>query len=161
MSRDDFQKNGTYRKSAHYPLCLYKSLFSFYLNPLSTAFEKVSGGIFFTHNFGFFFLRFLENYPPKSEVMVSMYRTVCEKLPCVSGYAQIFTEKLWHSEKPSFRVFDFFKIFLTFLECYPAESEILVSMGKKNVWKVFLHKRLRPSFEHTVMTLGKVIFSTF
>ena len=41
----DFQKSGTKVESAHYSVCLHNPLVSFYPTPLSTAFEKVCGGI--------------------------------------------------------------------------------------------------------------------
>ena len=40
-----FEKIGTIGNSANSSVCLYNLLVSFYLIPLSKAFEKVSGGI--------------------------------------------------------------------------------------------------------------------
>ena len=39
-------------------------------------------------------LEFLENYLPKSETFVSITRTDCGKLPCMSGYTLFFTEEV-------------------------------------------------------------------
>ena len=56
---------------------------SLFIYPLSTAFEKVCGGIF---DPCFDFFRFLENYP--SQIFVFNELKEFEKMPCISGYAQ-------------------------------------------------------------------------
>ena len=53
-------------------------------------------------------LAFLENYPPNSEIWVSIGGTGCGELTCYSGYAQIFSEKSYDSEKSILRGFDRF-----------------------------------------------------
>ena len=81
------------KESAHSLMCLCTHLVSFYLTPLSTAFKKVYEGIFDLY----IFLHFLKNYPLKSEILVSMDRTGCGKLSCISFYDQIFYTSLYGS----------------------------------------------------------------
>ena len=73
-------------------VCMHTLLVSFYRTPLSIAFEKMYGGIFYP---GFWrdkffiqvFINFLENSPHKSEVLISRSKTGCGQLCCRDDYA--------------------------------------------------------------------------
>ena len=67
-------------------------------------------------------LAFLENYPPNSEIWVSIGGTGCGELTCYSGYAQFFSEKSYDSQKSQF--YEFLTVFgnlLILLKKYPSK----------------------------------------
>ena len=83
---------GTYGESGHslVCVCLHIPLVSFYLTPLSTAFEKVCGVKFLTPIFGFF-LCFLSK----------LLYVECQFDLCVACYALTYFEKLVFCERVS------------------------------------------------------------
>ena len=112
---------------AHSLVCVHNSLVSFYLTPLSTAFEKVCGMNFWP-NF-LYFSHFIKN-SLKSEILGSTDRKYCEKLPCINGSAYFYLhKKLWSSEKSKWN-------FLTFPKNYSLKSEILVLIERNSSEKL-------------------------
>ena len=81
------------------------------------------GGGFLTHGFFKTFSRKLY-----VQVLGSTDRTDCGKLPCISGYAQIFLHKVMAPRKVEFLIFDHF---LKLLDHLP-KSEILVSFEPRS-----------------------------
>ena len=152
----DFQKRGANENSTHFPVCLLNSLVSF------TYLTFYSFRIFDPY-FCLFFLHYLLNYPPKSEILISIKRTGSGgKISCASVYAQVFYTKIMALKKS--QIFDFLTIFgnfFSFLENYSPKSEILVSMGRTCCGKLLCLSG-SPTFSYTkIMTLGKAKFSIF
>ena len=75
----EFQKSGTNGTTGQSPVCLHTPISSFYLAPLSIAFEKVCGVNFLPK-----FLDFRE-LPTQICDFGFKVRTDCGKLPCISG----------------------------------------------------------------------------
>ena len=99
-------------------MCTYIVFCSLFTLPFCLQPSEKSVGIFMD------FLKFLKKYPLKSEILGSMDKTGYGKLPCLNGYAQIFSTKS-HGPRnrhicESLAVFDS----LTFLETYPRKSEM-------------------------------------
>ena len=105
----DFQIKSFIGKSAHYPMRLHNSLVSFYLTLLPTAFEKVSGGIFYP-NFWVFYL-FSKNARPNLRFWVQRIEQVGRNSLAEAATPKFFLHKnLWPSEKSNF-FRSFFSIF--------------------------------------------------
>ena len=102
-------------------------------------------------------LNFLKNYPHKSEILRSTDKTGCEKFPCISDYAQIFTQKVMALRTVNF------SIFWPCFETSDCTRKLLnqtwdLSFNRKDgLWETPPPKRLSPNvFPQNVVTFGKV-----
>ena len=108
-------------------------------------------------------LAFLGNYPPKSEIIVSIKRTWCGELPWRSAYVQNFSHnKLRPSEKSNLR------FFWPFVETSRIFSK--TTLPSMSIWFQCVKRVVESSPAETVtpnfftqkfMTFGKVKFTIF
>ena len=109
----DFQKSVGYGKSALYPLCLHNSV-GFFLHCYTFYSLRKSVWVeFLSHIFGFFTFA--------QKTTLSNLRFWVQKIPCVSGYAHFFTQKVMSLRKVKFSIFlTVFQIFVFFPRKLPS-----------------------------------------